>query len=116
MRADLSARLEHSLSFFDDASDQYFEAASNSELSSLCADEVALPNVTQAEMIWLYDRKFAGGRSRGRAIYNDLLMGPRNGVCPYCGDRERFCYRSLAAKDPYASLRSRSTKSGTDLL
>lgn len=84
---DLSRRLEDSLEAFEAASDRYHDEASNGSVQSLSPDELTLSNVSKREMTWLYDRKFAAAGSRGRVFYDDLLLVPRNGVCPYCGDR-----------------------------
>jgi hypothetical protein len=43
--------------------------------------------VTAKEMENLYDRHMARSRSRGRAIYDRLMIAAKNDMCPFCGHR-----------------------------
>lgn len=42
-------------------------------------------NVTAKEMEQLYDRHLARQRSRGRTIYDKIMMAAVHGQCPFCG-------------------------------
>ena len=42
-------------------------------------------NVTAREMKQLYDRHLARQKSRGREIYDKIMMAAVHGQCPYCG-------------------------------
>jgi hypothetical protein len=59
------------------------------ELSSLYLIPVTenVGSVTAKEMEKLYDRHMARNRSRGRAIYDKLMIATKNDICPLCGHR-----------------------------
>jgi hypothetical protein len=44
-------------------------------------------SVTAKEMEKLYNRHMARSRSRGRAIYDRLMIAAKNDMCPFCGHR-----------------------------
>jgi hypothetical protein len=84
--ADLKKRLQDIRGDIEAGETTFNDAA---EVSSLYlippADNVGA--VTVKEMEKLYDRHMARSRSRGRAIYDRLMIAAENDMCPFCGHR-----------------------------
>ena len=68
-------------------SENDFEAASRSSSLHLIASTSNVGSVTAKEMENLYDRHMARSSSRGRAIYDELMIAAKHDLCPFCGHR-----------------------------
>jgi len=84
--ADLKQRLQNIRDDIEAGETTFDNAAEASSLYLIAsADHVGA--VTAKEMEKLYDRHMARGQSRGRAIYDRLMIAADNDVCPFCGHR-----------------------------
>lgn len=84
--ADLKRRLQNIRGDIVDKEKVYNDAAQTSSLY-LIASAKNIGAVTVKEMEKLYDRHMARARSRGRAIYDRLMIAAQNDTCPFCGHR-----------------------------
>src|SRR2546425_712040 len=84
--ADLKQRLQDIRGDIEAGETTFNDAAEASSLYLIPpADHVGA--VTVKEMEKLYDRHMARSRSRGRAIYDRLMIAAKNDMCPFCGHR-----------------------------
>lgn len=86
-KADLKKRLREAESEVVAAEEAFTDAATNVVLHTLPKSSFQLKNVTGEEMTVLYDSRMAKKTAPGRAIYDELLLAPRHGRCPLCGQR-----------------------------
>jgi len=81
-------RLNHILSSenaINQKSAEYDELANQGKLSSIGKHEVVSGGATKDDMVWLYDKKFV--QDGGRKYYDKIMLLPKNGICPLCGQR-----------------------------
>lgn len=84
--ADLKQRMQNARGDIEAAEAAFDNAAATSSLHLIAStDHVGL--VTAKEMERLYDRHMARGGSRGREIYDKLMIVAENDTCPFCGHR-----------------------------
>jgi len=84
--ADLVQRLLDARGLIDEAESEFNEAAEAANLLTIEA-AINVGTVTAKEMEKLYDRHMARNRSRGRAIYDSLMIATPFDQCPFCGHR-----------------------------
>jgi hypothetical protein len=84
--ADLKQRLQDIRGDIDAGETAFDDAAESSSLYLIAATG-NVGAVTAKEMEKLYDRHMARSRSRGRAIYDKLMIAAKNDMCPLCGHR-----------------------------
>ena len=70
-----------------EASNEYANEAAATRLHVMPSHTAVAGTVTTVEMSELYSRKMARKGSAARAIYDELLVRPRHGRCPLCGQR-----------------------------
>lgn len=68
-------------------SEAIFDAAAKIAKLYLIAPADNVRAVTAKEMEKLYDRHMARSKSRGRAIYDRLMIAAKDDICPFCGQR-----------------------------
>jgi hypothetical protein len=83
---DLKQRLRSIRAAVEAGETSFDDAAEASSLYLIVSTENVGP-VTAKEMEKLYDRHMARGRSRGRAVYDRLMIAAQNDMCPFCGHR-----------------------------
>lgn len=69
------------------AAEAAFDAAAIAGTDHMIAPATHVGAVSSAEMEQLYTRHMARGKSRGRHIYDELMMAAVNDMCPFCGHR-----------------------------
>lgn len=84
--ADLKHRLQGIRSDIQ-TGETIFDNAAKSATLYLIASETSVGAVTAKEMEKLYERHMARSKSRGRAIYDQLMIAADNDMCPFCGHR-----------------------------
>lgn len=70
-----------------EAAEATFDAAASAGTDHLIGTATHVSAVSSAEMEMLYTRHMARGKSRGRHIYDELMMAAVNDMCPFCGHR-----------------------------
>jgi hypothetical protein len=68
-----------------EAAEATFNSAAEISSLYLILSAANVGAVTASEMEQLYDRHMARGRSRGRGIYDRLMIAAENDMCPFCG-------------------------------
>ena len=81
---DFKERLKSSQHKIDDFSIEYEASAFNNLLHQLPTHEQEL-YVTKEEMVKIYDTKFVPKGQPGREVYDKLMIAPKFGRCPLCG-------------------------------
>jgi len=69
------------------AGEKIFDDAAETATLYLIASTSHVGAVTAREMEMLYDRHMARSKSRGRAIYDRLMIAAEYDMCPFCGHR-----------------------------
>ena len=83
---DLKLRLQAIRGDIEAEETTFNDAAETSSLYRIApANNVGV--VTAKEMEKLYDRHMARNKSRGRAIYDKIMIAAENDMCPFCGHR-----------------------------
>lgn len=85
--ADLSQRLEDIRDEIEQAEEEFDAAAVAADLLQIAASEHVAGLVTAQEMEQLYTRHMARSKSRGRMIYDKLMIAAPHDQCPFCGHR-----------------------------
>jgi hypothetical protein len=83
----LKARMEsirHAITAAETAFDQ---AAANADLHLILGSAFVGGVVTTQEMKDAYEQRMAKGGSRGRDIYDQLMIAAKGDLCPFCGHR-----------------------------
>jgi hypothetical protein len=86
MDPDLKARLKAASNLITAAEEQYSQAGQAKALHTVPV-ETAVGNVSVAEMVAVYEKKFVPKREAGRPFYEKLRNGAKGGKCPLCGQR-----------------------------
>jgi hypothetical protein len=84
---DLRARLAFTKSDVISAAAMYETAAEHQTLHQLDADDFTAMSLTTKELSLVYESRMVPKAAPGRAIYERLMMAPRHGRCPLCGQR-----------------------------
>ncbi|MDS0528473.1 HNH endonuclease [Clostridium sp. SHJSY1] len=79
------SRILSSKSTIKQESINYDEIAKDGELSTISTSDIIRGGATKDDMVWLYTNKFVG--DMGRKYYDRLMLLPRHGICPFCGER-----------------------------
>lgn len=69
------------------AAEAVYDAAAQASELYLIAPAAQVGAVTAKEMETLYDRHMARNKSKGRPIYDRLMIEAEHDVCPFCGHR-----------------------------
>lgn len=85
--ADLKARLEAVRGAITAAEAAFDQAAANTDLHLIQGAADVGGVVTAKEMKDTYDQRMAKGGSRGRDIYDQLMIAAKGDLCPFCGHR-----------------------------
>lgn len=86
--ANKKARLEGMRQCVEEAENEFGNRAGSIDLHLIAeaAEVIGVSgNVTMKEMKNLYDRHMARQKSRGRTIYDKIMMAALHGQCPFCG-------------------------------
>jgi hypothetical protein len=83
----LRARLNTIVEHVGAAAEEYRAALSAEEAHSVTTAVGVAGVVTAHEMASVYEQRLAGKRGPGRAVYDNLMALPPNGICPYCVQR-----------------------------
>jgi hypothetical protein len=83
--AELRARFDDSVPVLLNDGDAFVDAGQRGQLSSLDAADFPLGTLSEGDLRHHYDRRFARRGSPGRDYYDELLLSPTFGRCPYCG-------------------------------
>ncbi|MFJ3775144.1 HNH endonuclease [Streptomyces sp. NPDC090075] len=86
------------------AADIYEAAAESSELYTLKQTRLAVTNLSDAELIAIYEYRMAKKKSVGRFIYDDLMLAAPFGRCPLCGQRSVSTLDHILPKTLYPAL------------
>lgn len=84
---DLSQRLEGIRDEVEQAEEKFDAAAAAADLLQIVTSGDVAGRVTANEMEQLYTRHMARSKSRGRAIYDKLMIAASHDQCPFCGHR-----------------------------
>lgn len=85
--ADLKNRME-AVRHHVVAAEAAFDAAANGRSLHTIAGAATIANTVNAkEMATLYDRHMARENSRGRSLYDELMIAAPDDRCPFCGHR-----------------------------
>ena len=101
--AALKARLELIEDDVANASDE-FEAAAIATALHTIQPANYVGSVTRAELAELYTNQLARAKSRGRVIYDELMIAPANARCPLCGHRQVSTLDHHLPKSRYPAL------------
>src|ERR1700722_5204566 len=101
---DLKGRLNGARSEIGRADTSYRKAGRERDFSGLLAEHCGLTGVTAEEMVWVYDRRMVSRSSPGRAIYDAIMVGSPNGICPLCGQGIVKTLDHYLPKSRYAAL------------
>lgn len=82
---DLSQRLEDIRDDIEQAEEEFDAAAAAADLLQIATSGDVAGLVTEKEMEQLYTRHMARSKSRGRAIYDKLMIAAPYDQCPFCG-------------------------------
>jgi hypothetical protein len=74
------------------------------DFSGLRPEYCELTGVSTEEMIRVYDWRMAAQGSPGRAIYDAIMVGSPNGICPLCGQGVVKTLDHYLPKSRYAAL------------
>lgn len=85
---DLSQRLEGIREHVQNAEADFHAAASAADLLKIASAGDVAGLVTADEMDMLYSRHMARSKSRGRPIYDRLMIAAPHDRCPFCGHRD----------------------------
>ncbi len=85
-------------------SEKFDEKAIKSELYTLSEHDSVNNVVTKDEMIKVYTSRMVDRKQPGRNIYDKLLLMPRHGICPLCGQRTVATLDHHLTKDKYPML------------
>lgn len=108
--AELKQRLLNVRGQVNKAEKRFDSAAQNAKLYLVpSAKKVGV--VTGKEMENLYDRHMARNKSRGRAIYDRLMIAAPFDQCPFCGHRPGLNAGSRAAEGATSCTRSDAAQS-----
>lgn len=87
-----------------EAAEMAFDAAASDGTDHLIGTATHVGGVSSAEMEMLYTRHMARAKSRGRHIYDDLMMAAVNDMCPFCGHRSVSTLDHTLAKAQHPAL------------
>lgn len=85
---DLAQRLEEVREDIELAEAEFDAAAAAGDLLHIDASDHVAGLVTADEMGILYNRHMARGKSRGRPLYDRLMIAAPHDQCPFCGHRD----------------------------
>jgi hypothetical protein len=101
---DLKTRLEGARAEVAQVDTRYRRAGLERDFSGLRPEHCGLTGVTAEEMVWVYDRRMVSRSSPGRAIYDAIMVGSPNGICPLCGQGVVKTLDHYLPKSRYAAL------------
>ncbi len=101
--ASFAKRLSSISSMVVAASDA-FEAASHAGTVCQIRSAESVGTVSGKELEDIYSQRFAGTRSPGRPIYDQLLMAAPDGRCPLCGFRQASTLDHFLPKSKHPAL------------
>lgn len=81
-----------------------FDAAASSGIDHLIPSATYVGEVSSLEMENLYDRHMVRDKSRGRYIYDRLMMAAVDDMCPFCGHRDVSTLDHTLPKAQYPAL------------
>ena len=82
---ELKKRLEGARNEISQVDARYRKAGQERDFSGLLAEHCGLTGVSAKEMVRVYDGRMASQGSPGRTIYDAIMVGSPNGICPLCG-------------------------------
>ncbi|MDO9161239.1 MAG: hypothetical protein Q8N35_13030 [Methylococcaceae bacterium] len=83
---DLKSRLTEVADEIESLASNYDQSAANATLNNITQDSVN-SIVSNDEMKKVYEYRMARKGQPGRHIYDKLLLMPKHGICPLCGQR-----------------------------
>lgn len=85
---DLKSRLTAVADEIESLASVYDQAAENATLNNITRDDFVNSIVSKDEMKKVYEYRMARKGQPGRHIYDKLLLMPKQGICPLCGQRK----------------------------
>lgn len=82
---ELKTRLERARNEISQVDARYRQAGLERDFSDLRPEHCGLTGVSAEEMKRVYDGRMAAQGAPGRAIYDAIMVGSPNGICPLCG-------------------------------
>lgn len=79
-------------------------AIANDRLHELSESDCQVPGISDAEMNWLYDQRFARLKRPGRVLYERLMTAAPYGLCCYCQYGQAKSLDHFVPRDHMASL------------
>ncbi len=102
--ADVKARMEAVRPHIIAAEAQFDHVAANADLHLMAAQADVAGLVTVQEMKDNYDQRMVKSKSRGRDIYDRLMIAAQNDMCPFCGHRDVSTLDHCLPKAQYPAL------------
>ncbi len=84
---ELKKRLESVKKDIIKASEEYDTAADNIYLHKIESSDTIRGQVSVDDMKRVYNQRMVSKKSPGREIYDEIILAPINGICPFCGHR-----------------------------
>jgi hypothetical protein len=103
-QGDLKERLAHAKGAVSTRSNLYVFAAAQGKCGQLVSADCQVPNVSKAEMEWVYEKRLATKRTRPRKYYDRLKEGARDGLCSLCGFRDAGTLDHYLIKSDFPAL------------
>jgi len=101
---ELKKRLNDARSEISRVDASYRKAGLARDFSGLRPEHCGLTGVSTEEMKRVYDGRMAAQGSPGRAIYDTIIVGTPNGICPLCGQGVVKTLDHYLPKSLYAAL------------
>lgn len=102
--AELKKRLEGARNQISQVDARYQKAGRERDFSGLLAEHCGLTGVSAEEMVRVYDGRMVSQGSPGRMIYDAIMVGSPNGLCPLCGQGVVKTLDHYLPKSRYAAL------------
>ena len=102
--AGLKARMEAIRNEITAAETAFDQAAASIDLHQIPASASVGGIVTTQEMKDTYDQRMARAGSRGRDIYDQLMIAAKGDLCPFCGHRNVSTLDHCLTKSQHPSL------------
>lgn len=102
--AELKARMEAVCNEITAAEAAFDHAASSTDLHLIGGSASVGGVVTTQEMKETYDQRMAKGGSRGRVIYDQLMIAAKGDLCPFCGHRNVSTLDHCLTKSEHPAL------------
>jgi hypothetical protein len=101
---DLKNRMRAACGAISLAESEFDHAAINTNLHLISPSVLVGEVVTAQEMTSVYDHRMARNNSRGRNIYDQLMIAAKGDICPFCGQRNVSTLDHYLTKSQHPAL------------